>query len=40
MRAEARITPTKLLIGQMLMVFAIILAGIWFAPEWVAAELA
>jgi len=24
----------------MLMVFAIILAGIWFAPEWVAAELA
>ncbi len=33
-------TPTKLLIGQMLVVFAIIVAGIWYATQWVAAELA
>ncbi|TDW59990.1 type IV secretion system protein VirD4 [Novosphingobium sp. PhB55] len=33
-------TPTKLLIGQMLVVFGIVLAGVWFATQWVAAELA
>ncbi len=33
-------TPTKLLIGQMLVVFAIVLAGVWFATQWAAAELA
>ncbi|MBO9580149.1 MAG: type IV secretory system conjugative DNA transfer family protein [Sphingobium sp.] len=33
-------TPTKLLIGQIAVVFAIILAGIWFATQWAAAALA
>ena len=32
-------TPTKLLIGQVLVVFAIVIAGVWFATEWCAAEL-
>ncbi|MEN3746094.1 conjugal transfer protein TraG [Sphingomonas sp. HF-S3] len=33
-------TPTKLLIGQMLIVAAIVIAGIWFATQWAAAALA
>ena len=33
-------TPTKLLIGQILIVFAIVIAGIWFATEWAAWKLA
>lgn len=33
-------TPTKLLIGQILVVFAIVLAGVWSATQWAAAELA
>lgn len=33
-------TPTKLLIGQILVVFAIVLAGIWFATQWAATALA
>jgi type IV secretion system protein VirD4 len=33
-------TPTKLLIGQILVVFAIVFAGIWFATQWAAAQLA
>jgi type IV secretion system protein VirD4 len=33
-------TPTKLLIGQIIVVFAIVFAGVWFATQWVAAELA
>ncbi|MBO9712462.1 conjugal transfer protein TraG [Sphingomonas sp.] len=33
-------TPTKLLLGQILLVFAIVIAGIWFATQWAAAELA
>jgi type IV secretion system protein VirD4 len=32
-------TPTKLLIGQILFVFAIVIAGVWLATEWCAAEL-
>ena len=32
-------TPTKLLIGQMIAVLAIILAGIWAATQWAAASL-
>ncbi|HTI00686.1 MAG TPA: conjugal transfer protein TraG [Acidisoma sp.] len=32
-------TPTKLLIGQILIVFAIVIAGVWFATEWCAAQL-
>lgn len=32
-------TPTKLLIGQILIVFAIVIGGIWFATQWVAAAL-
>ena len=33
-------TPTKLLIGQIVAVFGIVLAGIWFATQWAAAQLA
>ncbi|WP_031343141.1 conjugal transfer protein TraG [Novosphingobium lindaniclasticum] len=33
-------TPTKLLIGQMMVVFAIVLVGVWLATQWAAAELA
>jgi type IV secretion system protein VirD4 len=33
-------TPTKLLIGQILVVFLIVVAGIWFATEWAAWKLA
>ena len=33
-------TPTKLLIGQIITVFAIVLAGVCFATQWAAAELA
>jgi type IV secretion system protein VirD4 len=29
-------TPTKLLVGQIIVVFAIVLAGIWFATQWAA----
>ena len=33
-------TPTKLLIGQILIVFAIVIAGVWIATQWAAAMLA
>ena len=33
-------TPTKLLIGQILIVLAIVLLGLWCATQWCAAELA
>lgn len=33
-------TPTKLLIGQILIVFAIVVAGLWAATQWAAAMLA
>ncbi|MCM8732324.1 conjugal transfer protein TraG [Hephaestia sp. GCM10023244] len=33
-------TPTKLLIGQILVVFAIVFAGVWAATQWAAAMLA
>ena len=33
-------TPTKLLIGQILVVFAIMIGGIWAATQWAAAMLA
>ena len=39
-RAEARMTPTKLLVGQVIIVLAIVIAGIWFATQWTAAALA
>ena len=32
-------TPTKLLIGQILIVFAIMIAGVWAATQWCAAML-
>ena len=32
-------TPTKLLIGQIIVVFAIVLAGLWIATQWCAAML-
>jgi len=34
------VTPTKLLIGQILVVFAIAIAGLWAATQWAAAMLA
>jgi type IV secretion system protein VirD4 len=33
------LTPTKVLIGQILIVFGIVLAGTWYATEWTAAAL-
>jgi type IV secretion system protein VirD4 len=33
-------TPTKLLIGQIFVVFAIVVAGVWAATQWCAAMLA
>lgn len=32
-------TPTKLLIGQALIVFAIVISGVWMATQWAAAML-
>ena len=32
-------TPTKLLIGQILIVFAIVLFGVWAATQWTASML-
>jgi len=34
------VTPTKLLVGQILVVFAIVIAGVWLATQWTAAQLA
>jgi type IV secretion system protein VirD4 len=34
------VTPTKLLIGQILIVLAIVLAGVWAATQWAAIMLA
>ena len=33
-------TPTKFLLGQILIVFAVVICGLWVATEWAAAELA
>jgi type IV secretion system protein VirD4 len=33
-------TPTKLLFGQILIVFAIVLAGLWLSTQWIALQLA
>jgi type IV secretion system protein VirD4 len=33
------VTPTKLLIGQIVVVFAIVIAGVWAATQWCAAAL-
>jgi type IV secretion system protein VirD4 len=33
-------TPTKLLIGQILIVFSIVILGLWIATQWCAAKLA
>jgi type IV secretion system protein VirD4 len=32
-------TPTKVLVGQVLLVFAIVIATLWFATQWAAAQL-
>src|SRR3546814_9965781 len=32
-------TPTKLLIGQALIVFAIVIGGVWATTQWTAAML-
>jgi len=34
------VTPTKLLIGQILVVFGLVIAGVWAATQWAAAMLA
>jgi hypothetical protein len=36
---SAAMTPTKLLIGQILIVFAIVILGVWAATQWAAAML-
>jgi type IV secretion system protein VirD4 len=36
---EPDMTPTKLLIGQILIVFAIVILGVWAATQWAAAML-
>ena len=36
---EERVTPTKLLIGQILTVFAIMVLGVWSATQWAASML-
>jgi type IV secretion system protein VirD4 len=36
---ERIMTPTKLLIGQILIVFAIMIAGVWASTQWCAAML-
>lgn len=33
-------TPTRFLIGQITIVFAIVIGGLWVATQWMAAELA
>jgi len=33
------VTPTKLLVGQILVVFALVLVGIWMSTQWAAAAL-
>lgn len=32
-------TPTKLLVGQIFVVFAIVILGVWAATQWAAAML-
>ena len=32
-------TPTKLLVGQILIDFAIVIAGVWVATQWAASQL-
>ncbi|WP_172709587.1 hypothetical protein [Sphingopyxis granuli] len=32
-------TPTKLLVGQIFVVFAIVIAGVWAATQWCVAQL-
>src|SRR3546814_7790835 len=39
MSGTRAMTPTKLLIGQILIVFAIVIVGVWSATQWAAAEL-
>src|SRR3546814_20579704 len=37
-RREILLTPTKLLVGQILVVFAMVFAGVWIATQWCAAQ--
>ena len=42
MKARVReecVAPTRLLIGQILIVFAIMMLGVWAATQWAAAML-
>src|SRR3546814_9288213 len=38
-RREKPLTPTKLLVGQIFVVFEIVIAGVWAATQWCAAQL-
>src|SRR3546814_11196171 len=38
-RQEAHMTPTKLLVGQIFVVFAIVILGLWAATQWAASML-
>ncbi len=38
-RMEPSLTPSKLLIGQILVVFAIVILGVWAATQWAASML-
>ena len=37
--AHLVMTPTRFLIGQILIVFAIIIGSVWFATQWTASKL-
>src|SRR3546814_6753441 len=39
LRREKPLTPTKLLVGQIFVVFEIVIAGVWAATQWCAAQL-
>ena len=36
-REESAVTPTTLLMGQILVVFGIVICGTWIATQWTAA---
>ena len=38
-REEVAVTPTTLLMGQILVVFGIVISGTWIATQWTAAAL-
>src|SRR6202000_2485868 len=38
-QAPHSMTPTKFLVGQIVIVFAVVILGVWFATEWCAWHL-